>query len=63
MLNLLNCILMIIHEKIHPLVGFDVVLFRMDWWYRWEAYPVFRRAYFVVGMTGTVMTKKVCGIS
>ncbi len=57
MLNVLNCALMIIHEKIHPIVGFDSVFFRQNWWYRWEEYPVFHLAYFVMGILGSLLTK------
>ncbi len=57
MLNLLNCILMIIHEKLHPIVGFDIDLFRANWWYRWEEYPFFHLAYYMVGVLGSLLTK------
>ncbi len=54
--NVLNCILLLINTHI-PIKGFNPDVFRLTAWYRWEAYPIFRYAYFAFGLFGSLGVK------
>ncbi|WP_303835003.1 acyltransferase family protein [Ruminococcus flavefaciens] len=58
MFNLLNCILFIINKFIE-LPGFDIETFQGSNWYRWEHFPQFRYAYFLVGLFGSLALKQI----
>ena len=56
--NILNCVLYIINKKWYALKGFNEEEFQVSFWYRWEEYTQFRFAYFVMGLVGAILTKK-----
>ena len=56
--NFLNCILYAIN-KIIPITEFDITKFQRSSMYRWEYFPQFRLAYFLVGLFGSLALKQI----
>ncbi|MBO4650351.1 MAG: acyltransferase [Clostridiales bacterium] len=56
-INLVNCVLLAIHDHLTSIPGFDVDSFRNLTYYIWEKYPAFKLVYFIVGLGGTLLIK------
>ncbi len=56
--NIVNCILLTVHEHITPLLYFDAEYFKESEWYYWEISPAFKRVYLTTGILGPLALKK-----
>ncbi|MBP5607085.1 MAG: acyltransferase family protein [Lachnospiraceae bacterium] len=57
--NIVNCVLLTIHEHIMPLLYFDAEYFRESEWYYWEISPAFKLVYLTAGILGPLALKKI----
>lgn len=56
--NIVNCILLTVHEHITPLLYFDAEYFKESEWYYWEISPAFKLVYLTTGILGPLALKK-----
>ena len=59
-INLLNCVLLAIHNAWFSLPGFEVDSFRSLAYYIWAEYPAFKLVYFFVSLGGPLALKYFC---